>query len=76
MPEILPPPDEVLKPLEDVLQDALNTASVMRGRLEPAVKFAELTYDLTRLITSVVKIPYEAAETIEKTVDAILKGRL
>jgi hypothetical protein len=76
MPDLLPPPEEVLKPLEDVLRDALDTASVMRGRLEPAVKFAELTYDLTRLITSVVKIPYEAAETIEKTVDAILKGRL
>jgi len=76
MPDLLPPPEEVLKPLEDVLQDALNTASVMRGRLEPAVKFAELTYDLTRLLTSIVKIPYEAAETVEKTVDAILKGRL
>jgi len=76
MPEILPPPEEVLKPIEDVLQDIITTTSSVKSNLEPVVKFAELGYDLTRLFTSIVKIPYEAAETVEKTVDAILKGRM
>jgi hypothetical protein len=68
---LLPPPEEVLEPVIRILEDF----TAAKDRIEPVVRLAELSYDVTRLFTSIVKIPYEAITTAEKMLDILLKGK-
>ena len=73
MKKLFPPPEEVvnpediLQPLNDVLQGVALVCGSAKTQIEPLVQLAEATLTL-------LKVPYSVLDAVEKAVDAMLKG--
>lgn len=77
-PQILPPPEDVFGPLDEVfytqLEDLTENVKAFKQTMYPMFKVAEAARELTYFTTSLVQFPFKTIENMEDVLDNILKG--
>jgi len=77
-PQILPPPEDVIGPLDEALYTQLEelTGNVksFKQSIYPVVRAAQLARELTYFTTGLVQLPFKTVENVEDVLDNILKG--